>query len=229
MWQAQVSRLGLAAEKGIVQASMADFDLIETMAFTPEAGIPLLELHLERIGASAAELGFSFDRHAVRNAIQPLCFDAERPAQLRLVAAGSGVFSLELSEMPPALPDPAPCGVLRLPDGPAADAGAARHRSSVPDWRARGLAAAQAAGAAEALFLRADGLVTEGSFTHVFVERGGRLLTPPETLGLRPGVLRRSLIEAGRAEEAELGLGDLAPGFFIGNALRGLMPARLLA
>ena len=87
---------------------------------------------------------------------------------------------------------------------------------------------AQGEGAAEALLVRADGLVTEGSYTSAFVERDGELLTPPAALGLLPGVLRRSLIEAGRAREAELTLDDLANGFFIGNALRGLVPARLL-
>jgi para-aminobenzoate synthetase/4-amino-4-deoxychorismate lyase len=35
------------------------------------------------------------------------------------------------------------------------------------------------------------------------------------------------LIEEGRAREAELRLEDLENGFFIGNALRGLMRARL--
>jgi para-aminobenzoate synthetase/4-amino-4-deoxychorismate lyase len=79
------------------------------------------------------------------------------------------------------------------------------------------------------LFLRDDGLVTEGCFTNLFVERGSKLLTPPTTLGLLPGVLRRSLIEEGRAVEADLQLDDLADGFLIGNARRGLMPARLLA
>jgi para-aminobenzoate synthetase/4-amino-4-deoxychorismate lyase len=211
---------------GFVRETAADFDLLETMAFTPEDGIPLLELHLERIRASAAELGFVFDRHAVRNAIQALCFDAEKAARLRLVAARSGAFSLELAEMPAPLPDPALCAVLRLP----VDTG---------DWRLRikqsdrsfydaALRAARAAGAAEALFVRDDGLVTEGSFSNVFVERDGRLLTPPSHLGLLPGVLRRSLIEAGRVDEAELTLEDLARGFFIGTAVRGLMPARLL-
>ena len=57
--------------------------------------------------------------------------------------------------------------------------------------------------------------------------QASRLLTPPAGLGLLPGVLRRQLIEEGRAEEAELRLDDLTDGFFIGNALRGLMPARL--
>ena len=55
------------------------------------------------------------------------------------------------------------------------------------------------------------------------------LLTPPAALGLLPGVLRRSLIDAGKAREAELTLDDLADGFLLGNAVRGLIQARLLA
>lgn len=207
-------------------ASPASFDLIETMRFTPEEGIALLELHLERIKSSAAALGFSFDRHAVRNAIQALCFDAEAPAKLRLVAARSGAYALELAELPARLPEPATVAVLRIP----VDTGdwRLRHKTSDRGFYEAGLAAAKAAGAHEALFLRDDGLVTEGTFTNLFVERDGRLLTPPAGLGLLPGVLRRSLIEEGRAVEADLSLDDLAGGFLIGNALRGLMPARLL-
>ncbi|MCW1429191.1 aminodeoxychorismate synthase component I [Novosphingobium sp. JCM 18896] len=211
---------------GFVRESAESFDLIETMAFTPDDGIPLLELHLERLKASAAELGFTFDRHAVRNAIQALCFEADQPSKLRLVVARSGSFSLELADLPPALPDPAPCALFRLP----IDSGdwRLRHKSSDRGFYEIGLNAARKEGAAEALFLRSDGLVTEGCFTNVFVERDGKLLTPPLALGLLPGVLRRSLIEQGLAEEAELTLADLGPGFLIGNALRGLMPARLL-
>ena len=75
--------------------------------------------------------------------------------------------------------------------------------------------------------MREDGLVTEGSVTNVFVERDGKLLTPPAALGLLPGILRGELLAEGRALEAELTLDDLAAGFFIGNGLRGLLPARL--
>jgi para-aminobenzoate synthetase/4-amino-4-deoxychorismate lyase len=76
--------------------------------------------------------------------------------------------------------------------------------------------------------VRDDGLVTEGSFTNVFVEREGVLLTPPARLGLLPGVLREYLIEKGQAREAELTLGDLADGFQLGNAVRGLFAAELV-
>jgi para-aminobenzoate synthetase/4-amino-4-deoxychorismate lyase len=82
-------------------------------------------------------------------------------------------------------------------------------------------------GADEALFLRDDGQVTEGSIANLFVERDGILLTPPLSLGLLPGVLRRSLIEQSRAKETELTVADLAGGFWLGNAVRGLWRAEL--
>ena len=213
--------------QSIAKESAAAFDLIETMKFDPEEGIALLELHLERMKASAAELGFSFDRHAVRNAIQALCFEADGPATLRLVTSRSGAYSLELSPPAPALPDPAICAVLSMP----VDTGdwRLRHKTSDRGFYEAGLKAAQNAGAHEALFLRDDGLLTEGCFTNLFVEKDGKLLTPPAALGLLPGVLRRSLIEQDRAVEAELRLGDLADGFLIGNARRGLITATLLS
>lgn len=204
----------------------ASFDLIETMAFTPEEGVPLLDLHLERIKASAAELGFSFDRHVVRNAIHALCFDAEGPAKLRLLASRSGAFSLELSAIPAAEPAPIACAVMRLP----VDSGdwRLRHKCSDRWFYDTALETARQAGAGEAVFLRDDGLVTEGCFNSLFVERGGVLLTPHVSLGLLPGVLRQSLLEAGKAREAQLTADDLTDGFLLGNALRGLRKARLL-
>jgi len=102
-----------------------------------------------------------------------------------------------------------------------------RHKTSDRGFYEDGLEAARAMGAGECLFVREDGLVTEGCFTTVFAERGGELLTPPARLGLLPGVLREALIEEGRAREAELTLDDLADGFLLGNAVRGLFPARL--
>ncbi|MDL2352162.1 MAG: aminodeoxychorismate synthase component I [Pseudomonadota bacterium] len=210
---------------GFVRLAAGGADLIETMRFTPDDGIALLELHLERIKASAAELGFAFDRHAVRNAIQALCFDADASAKVRLLVSRSGAYCLELGELPAPLAGPVTCAVLPMP----VDSGdwRLRHKSSDRHFYEAALAAARGVGAGEALLIRDDGLLTEGSFTSLFVERDGTLLTPPASLGLLPGVLRRSLIDAGRALEAELKLADLAGGFLIGNALRGLIPAAL--
>jgi para-aminobenzoate synthetase/4-amino-4-deoxychorismate lyase len=87
--------------------------------------------------------------------------------------------------------------------------------------------ARNASGVDEVLFVDPDGFLTEGSFTCLFVERDGMLLTPPARRGLLPGVLRADLLETGQAIEADLVATDLNDGFFVGNALRGLLPARL--
>ncbi|HYD24878.1 MAG TPA: aminodeoxychorismate synthase component I [Croceibacterium sp.] len=212
---------------GFARGAAGGYDLIETMRFDPAEGVPLLERHLERIKASAAELGFAFDRHETRNRIQALCFELERPARLRLLLARSGEITLEATPLPAPPDGPAECIALPLPV--VAGDWRLRHKTTDRGFHEEALAVAQGGGASEALLVRDDGLVTEGSFTNLFVERSGRLLTPPASLGLLPGVLRADLLAQGRAAEAELTLADLVDGFFIGNALRGLLPARLKA
>ena len=83
------------------------------------------------------------------------------------------------------------------------------------------------AGTFEVALLDPAGFVTEGSFTNIFVKSDGALLTPPLSRGLLPGVLRAELIANGSAIERDIRPADLAGGFFIGNASRGLLPATL--
>jgi para-aminobenzoate synthetase/4-amino-4-deoxychorismate lyase len=85
-------------------------------------------------------------------------------------------------------------------------------------------------GADEVLFLDAEGQLKEGSFTSLFIQDGDRLLTPRGP-GLLPGILRAELLDTGQAVEANISLDDLstADAVFMGNSLRGLMPAILLS
>ncbi|MDQ0566345.1 aminodeoxychorismate synthase component I [Erythrobacter citreus] len=205
----------------------AQFDLIETMRFVPETGIAMLETHLERLKASAGELGFSFDRHDARNQLHALCFVLEKPSRVRLLAARSGAIALEAQDMPAPWGDPARCIILPLPVDPGD--WRLRHKSSDRGFYDEARRVAQAHDADEALFVREDGLLTEGSVTNIFVPSpDGVLLTPPARLGLLPGVFRRTLIEEGRARETEVRIEDLAGGFMLGNALRLMMDARLV-
>ncbi len=203
----------------------AQFDLVETMRFTPEGGIALLEEHLLRMKTSAAELGFAFDRHEARNQLHALCFVLEDPGKVRMLASRSGALALEVQDMPEAWAEPAECIVLPLPVDPGD--WRLRHKTTDRGFYDDAGAVARRYGAAEALFVREDSLLTEGSVTTILVEREGILLTPPLSLGLLPGVFRQSLVEEGRAREAELTLADLEEGFFLANSLRGLMPAKL--
>ncbi|MXO65839.1 aminodeoxychorismate synthase component I [Altericroceibacterium endophyticum] len=211
---------------GFTRKTAGGFDLIETMGFHPENGIPELELHLGRIKASAAELGFHFDRHEARNRIQAVCFELEQPARLRLLLARSGAITLDAGPMP-ARPMAEPVQCIALPHPTVAGDWRLRHKTTDRHFYNDALSVARENGAVEAVLVREDGRVSEGCYTNIFVERGGMLYTPRLSLGLLPGILRQSLIDGGKAEEADIMLDELGDGFWIGNALRGLMRATL--
>ncbi len=207
--------------KGAFVASDRSFDLIETMAFDPKDGFARLERHLTRMKASARALDFAFDRHAARNELQAATFRLRHPSRIRFVLSRSGAMAIEARPLPP------------VPDG-AVDVRVAPLPVDVSDFRLRHKTTdrrfydAARGPAFEAVFTDPCGFLTEGSFTNIFVPMGGTYLTPPLSRGLLGGILREELIESGAAHEADLRVDDLRAPFFIGNALRGLLPARLV-
>jgi para-aminobenzoate synthetase / 4-amino-4-deoxychorismate lyase len=206
--------------KGGFVGDQRRFELFETMHFDPRAGLPDLERHLARMKDSAEALDFAYDRHAARNELQAATFRLREPAKVRLLLSRGGAMAIEVRPLPPAPKEPVEVALAPLPV-PAEDF-RLRHKTSD---RAFYDEAREAAGAFEILFTDEAGFLTEGSFTSLFVERKGRLLTPPLSRGLLPGVLRARLIEEGRAEEADLVPADLVHGFHVGNAVRGLIQA----
>jgi para-aminobenzoate synthetase/4-amino-4-deoxychorismate lyase len=204
-----------------VTAGAASFVLLETMRYEPGEGLVRLDLHLARLKASAAVFGYRFDQDAIQGALDQTLAASEACIVRLALAAGGGVNVTRR-----ALPAPNHTTALAaLAPLPVANHDfRLRHKTSARDFYD---AARVASGAEEVVFVDEAGFVTEGSFTNVFVERKGVLLTPPVSRGLLPGILRATLLEAGRAREADLRSKDLAAGFLIGNSVRGLVPARI--
>jgi para-aminobenzoate synthetase/4-amino-4-deoxychorismate lyase len=198
------------------------FDLFETMRFEPDEGILRLDEHVARLGASARAFDFTFDRHEIRNELHAATFRLATPSRVRLVVGRSGAISIEVTPIPPTPPEPLLVRIAPLPVEP--DDFRLRHKTTD---RAFYAAASARAGAFEVIFERPDGLLTEGSFTNLFVARAGKLVTPPLDLGLLPGIHRAMLIESGEAVEDEVTASDLNGEFFLANDLRGMMRARL--
>ena len=198
------------------------FDLFETMRFEPEDGILRLDEHVARLGESARAFGFAFDRHEIRNELHAATFRVTGPSRVRLMVGPSGAISIEVTPLPPMPPEPVSVRIVPLP----VDTEDFRLRHKTTD---RGFysAARAKAGTFEVIFERPDGLLTEGSFTNLFVPRDGTLVTPPLGLGLLPGIHRARLIERGEAIEGELRAADLKGEFFLGNDLRGMIKAHL--
>ena len=198
------------------------FDLIETLRFDPDEGLVRLPRHMERLAASAAHWRFAFDRHFVLNQLQATVGELAGASRVRILLAPNGNVAIQASPLPQMPARHVEVALALLGVDPADPR--LFHKTTDRDFYD---APRQASGAFELLFVNERGELTEGSFTSLFVPRDGKLLTPPLSAGLLPGVLRAELLDTGEATEAALTPADLAGGFFIGNSLRGLIAARL--
>jgi 4-amino-4-deoxychorismate lyase len=196
--------------------------LIETLRWEPGPGFLRLPLHLARLGAGAAALGVAFHRGAVERALGAV--RGSGPLRVRLTLGLDGATRVEMAPLPAAKPP----WVVRLAE--------ARVASSDPWLRLKtterrlydASRAALPEGVDELVFLNERGEVCEGTITNVFLDLGDGLLTPPVACGLLPGVLRAELLASRACREAVLAPADLKRGrLLVGNALRGLIPARL--
>ena len=196
--------------------------LIETFARRDGGFVHLVE-HLARLARTARALEVPFDRAAIDLALATV--DGAGPLRVRLTLTTDGTVAVEAAPLAPA-PAEWRLGIAdeRLdPDDPWLRIKTTERRRYD---RAR---ASLPAAFDEWLFLNRRGEVCEGTLTNVFLRAGGALLTPPVACGLLPGVLRGVLLADGRAREAVLRPEDLAEGeLLVGNALRGLAPARIV-
>lgn len=196
--------------------------VFETMR-AEDGRIALWPLHLDRLRRGCATVGFPLAEAQIRAALDSL--PQGQVLRARLTVDAAGTVGLTHQPLPP---NPAFWRVtispLRLD---SADRWLRIKTSHRPVYdRVR---AALPEGVDEAILLNEQGEVCEGTITSLFLRRGDRLLTPPLACGLLPGVLRQSLIETGQAREARFLPGDLDAGdLFMGNALRGLILARLV-
>ena len=206
----------------------APTSLIETIRRKAGGQLPRLDLHLARLSASAARFGFPLALAEIGESLAALP-QARKDQRLRLLLSSTGRLSLHLSSAPETPAVPVPVALAPLPV-PATD-WRLHHKSSNRGFYDE---ARRACGAFEVLFTDRQGFATEGSFTSIFVSDGAALITPPLERGLIPGVLRAALLQSGEAREGDLSAASLASAssagrLFIGNSLRGLLPATLVS
>ena len=186
---------------------------------------------MQRLARSARELDFAHDETRARDALADAASAALGPyARLRLVLWRDGRLDVSASPLTPI----AQGAVWRVAIAERRLHSAMpnlRHKTTRRDLYEDELAhAAAACNADEVIFLNERFELCEGARVNIFMRRDGMLLTPPLSCGLLPGVLRASLLASGAAREAVLTRDDLKAGeLFMGNSVRGLVPARLIA
>jgi para-aminobenzoate synthetase/4-amino-4-deoxychorismate lyase len=208
------------------QPSSGDFSLIETMLW--DGSYPLIELHLDRLEDSAGYFGFPCDRSNAKASLEAygVRFSDLRPRKVRLLLNSKG--ELSFTDDPLLEHHSKPLRVCISPQRTDLQDPMYFHKTTHRPLYARAFQAAIAAGYDDVLFLNQRDEVTECAIHNIFIEKDGRLLTPPVDCGLLAGVQRRHILATqSNAEERVLTIADLrtADAVYLTNAVRGLRPA----
>lgn len=184
--------------------------LIETVLWDGQAA-PRWPLHLARLQRSAGLLGWDCP--------EVVPSGPDHPARLRLTLDRGGRVEWQVAPLPPVKAEwRVGLAMARLFSGDPWLSVKSTRREIYDRERA-----ALPEGLDEVVFLNEWGEVCDGSITNVFFDRGQGMRTPPLTSGLLPGVLRA---EVGCPEEVLMADDLPRVRLWVGNALRGLIPAR---
>ncbi len=173
--------------------------------------VPLWPLHLDRLHRSAAALGYTLPADP-----EPPSGGGDRISRLEFASRGRVLQTdRQVEEV----------AGLRLRTSPVPHRGY-RHKTTNREWLDAGRLGAVTEGGDDALFLSAEGHVTESSIWSLFWWEGGEVTGPPLELGILPGVARARLGEMlGGVREGLLpGAGLAVYGGFAANAARGIVP-----
>ncbi len=213
----------------------SSFRLIESMRFDAATQtVHDLDAHLDRMRASAAYFEFTFDASRVRGAIDratSTCPAGLHKVRVTLAQDGGVTASTEPFVLPGAGADSSPVGTApwvalserRIDSSSCFQRHKTTERRLYDDeyrrWSARG--------AHEVVFANERGEIAEASRHNVFIERNGRLVTPPLTSGALGGIQRRRLLDdpASHASEGLVSIREFqaATRIFLTNSVRGVV------
>lgn len=194
-------------------------ELIETLRWND--GFTRLDRHFARMEASARVFGLHFDSCTARIALHHAVAGKSGAQRVRLTLNEPGDHDAVAYDLGT---DPSHWTYAISPEAMHSDDLLLRHKTS---WRELYESEVKRLGTDEVVFCNERGELTEGARSNIFVMRDGMLLTPPIAAGVLGGCLRAELIEQGRARETTLTPADLKNGFYFGNSLRGLIPAKV--
>jgi len=203
-----------------------EFDLLETLLWTPELGYTLLPFHLERLQNSADYFSRPLDPELLRIKLAETATQLtpqRHRIRLRLTRSGELVITTE--------PLQAPARTYRIhlasrPVDPAHDR-YLHHKTTRRQVYQQLLA--EHPGYDDVLLYNTNNEITESCIANVVVELNGLRITPPLSCGLLPGTCRRDLLEKGEIQEGAIKLSDLQnrSRIFLINSVRGMWEATL--
>jgi para-aminobenzoate synthetase / 4-amino-4-deoxychorismate lyase len=198
------------------------FRLIETILW--DCDYALLPRHVQRLRCSAEYFDFRLDREAITEQLKrngSLLQPGTR-YKVRLLLDHAGAITVENV----ALSDERGAGEVLLSSRRTDSSDRFLYHKTTHRQLYDALhAEARDQGFLDVIFMNERDEITEGAISNIFVEKDGRLHTPPVSCGLLPGVYRQHVLDTRpEAQEKVLHLDDVlaADALYICNAVRGL-------
>lgn len=206
--------------------SLPPTDLIETCLWTANEGLNHGKAHKARMMKAAKALGYPFNPAEYDALIDGI--KVERNEQhIRITLDPKGNLNLSQKDFV-SLDRPK---IMLSPHKLSKKVQYSKHKISRRNFYDEERERLKAlTGINEVIFLNESGKLCEGSFTSIFIEKDEQLFTPALKAGILPGILRAQLLRSRKAKTANLTESDLlsADNIYIGNSMRGLMPATLI-
>ncbi|MEX1140399.1 MAG: aminodeoxychorismate synthase component I [Bacteroidota bacterium] len=207
-----------------------EFQLFETMLWTPHRGWFLLPLHLKRLRSSAQYFGFTYDRASIRRKLSRFAdkLRKTKSVRVRLLLDRVGNLSVQ-GTIPGELPKDLQ---VRFARGRTDSRDRFLfHKTTRRELYESEYEAAKAKGFFDAICLNEKGEVTEGTRTNIVIRSGDQYSTPPVDSGVLPGTFRSHLFSSKRISLIEKTMypDDLAAAdeVFLCNGVRGMVSVRI--
>jgi len=209
----------------ILDTRWPEFDLLETMRWSPSKEYYLLDGHLKRLERSACFFGYRLSRRMVMSALRKAVRGKRGTCRVRLLVGDNGSITTSVDSMPPAktyfrvclAPDPIDGRDVFLYHKTTNRAVYEAARKACPDMD-------------DVILHNGKGEITETTIGNLVFEIGGRKVTPPVGCGLLPGVMREHLLASGKIQERVVALKELqrATRIWVINSVRGWVRAELV-
>ncbi|MEI6415532.1 MAG: aminodeoxychorismate synthase component I [Pseudomonadota bacterium] len=212
----------------LLEPRRRDFDLLETLRWSPGGGYFLLGYHLKRLAQSAGYFGFFVDLCRVETALLDLAAGLPAmPHRVRLRVTRHGACHTEAVLLSPEALRFGPIPLAKQPINRANPW--LYHKTTCREPYEAALAACP--GQEDVLLFNEAGEITESTRANVAVMIDGVLYTPPVVCGLLAGTCRAWLLDRGQLRECPVTLDEVRrnPQVYLMNAVRALQKVAVLA
>jgi para-aminobenzoate synthetase/4-amino-4-deoxychorismate lyase len=202
-----------------------DFELLETMLWTPEDDFFLLDKHLKRIRSSAVYFDFECDTEMIESALSALARRIPpHRHRIRLLLQRDGRFQISESLQAAGGGD-RPIRIVLSRHPIDKNDPFIYHKTTQRDMYEHALRFA--GDADEVLLWNEDGDITEATIANVIVKMDGELFTPPVDCGLLAGTYREVMLSNGQIKERKIKVSEITSTteIMLINSVRGAYSA----